>query len=240
MNGGTSLDDFATLRAIRDFMTKRLNGASAKTASETHAAQQQPDKRIKSVESESPCVSTDELNDYLINFVVEQTGYPEDMVDLDADLEGDLGIDSIKKAQLLGELNEMFHFSTAEDMNGGTSLDDFATLRAIRDFMTKRLEGVSSKTVFSSDQKVTFPNGEKCREIYEHLKNFIVEQTGFPSDMIDFDVDLETDLGVESVKKAQLFGELAEIYSVFPLADRSLDDFNTLRQIYEAAIKELF
>ncbi len=39
-----------------------------------------------------------------INFVIEQTGYPPEIVRLDADLEADLGIDSIKKAQLFGEL----------------------------------------------------------------------------------------------------------------------------------------
>ncbi len=44
-----------------------------------------------------------ELEKFLINFVVEQTGYPPEVVELDADLEADLGIDSIKKAQLFGE-----------------------------------------------------------------------------------------------------------------------------------------
>ncbi len=43
-----------------------------------------------------------------MNFVVEQTGYPAEVVELDADLEADLGIDSIKKAQLFGELQEFF------------------------------------------------------------------------------------------------------------------------------------
>ena len=49
-----------------------------------------------------------ELEKFLINFVVEQTGYPPEVVELDADLEADLGIDSIKKAQLFGELAEYF------------------------------------------------------------------------------------------------------------------------------------
>ena len=49
-----------------------------------------------------------ELETFLINFVVEQTGYPPEVVELDADLEADLGIDSIKKAQLFGELAEYF------------------------------------------------------------------------------------------------------------------------------------
>ena len=48
----------------------------------------------------------EELETFLVNFVVEQTGYPPEVVELDADLEADLGIDSIKKAQLFGELRE--------------------------------------------------------------------------------------------------------------------------------------
>ena len=40
-----------------------------------------------------------ELEKFLVDFVVEHTGYPPEIVELDADLEADLGIDSIKKAR---------------------------------------------------------------------------------------------------------------------------------------------
>jgi len=53
--------------------------------------------------------SGDPLAVFLINFVCEQTGYPPEIVDLHADMEADLGIDSIKKAQLFGELREHFN-----------------------------------------------------------------------------------------------------------------------------------
>ncbi|MGB0656059.1 MAG: beta-ketoacyl synthase N-terminal-like domain-containing protein, partial [Pirellulales bacterium] len=39
-----------------------------------------------------------EVESFLIDFVIEQTGYPREIVELDADLEADLGIDSIRKA----------------------------------------------------------------------------------------------------------------------------------------------
>ena len=79
-----------------------------------------------------------ELETFLINFVVEQTGYPAEVVDLDADLEADLGIDSIKKAQLFGELQEYFDISAlgAGGAGGGSlSLDDFTTLRHVLAFL---------------------------------------------------------------------------------------------------------
>jgi acyl transferase domain-containing protein len=63
----------------------------------------------------------DELQTFLVNFVVDQTGYPPEIVDVHADLEADLGIDSIKKAQLFGELREYFEFASP----GELSLADF-------------------------------------------------------------------------------------------------------------------
>ncbi len=72
-----------------------------------------------------------ELEKFLVNFVVEHTGYPAEAVDLDSDLEGDLGIDSIKKAQLFAELSEYFDVRPAE----GMTLDDFPTLRHALNFL---------------------------------------------------------------------------------------------------------
>ena len=72
-----------------------------------------------------------ELEKFLINFVVEQTGYPPEVVELDADLEADLGIDSIKKAQLFGELPEYFDVTPTENL----TLDDFPTLRHVLNFL---------------------------------------------------------------------------------------------------------
>src|SRR5262249_1523604 len=51
--------------------------------------------------------SRESLEQFLVEFIVEQTGYPPEVVDLDADLEAELGIDSIRKAQLIGELREL-------------------------------------------------------------------------------------------------------------------------------------
>ena len=78
-----------------------------------------------------------ELEKFLVNFVVEQTGYPPEVVELDADLEADLGIDSIKKAQLFGELQEYFDVTplTASEGVDNLTLDDFPTLRHILNFL---------------------------------------------------------------------------------------------------------
>jgi acyl transferase domain-containing protein len=81
-----------------------------------------------------------ELEAFLIDFVVEQTGYPREIVELDADLEADLGIDSIRKAQLFGEIGQKYGL-TADD---SVSLDEFPTLRHLLGYMLPRVGGKSA------------------------------------------------------------------------------------------------
>ncbi len=47
-----------------------------------------------------------DLKAALLTTVADLTGYPEDMLGLDQDLEAELGIDSIKRVEILGALQE--------------------------------------------------------------------------------------------------------------------------------------
>lgn len=72
-----------------------------------------------------------EMERFLISFVCEQTGYPPEVVGLDQDLEADLGIDSIKRAQMLGELKDQFRLKLPVSGSGGLSLAKLVTLRDV-------------------------------------------------------------------------------------------------------------
>jgi acyl transferase domain-containing protein/acyl carrier protein len=76
-----------------------------------------------------------ELETFLIDFVVEQTGYPREIVELDADLEADLGIDSIRKAHLVGEIGLKYGLSADDDV----SFDAFPTLRHMLEYLLPRI-----------------------------------------------------------------------------------------------------
>ena len=66
---------------------------------------------------------------------MEQTGYPREIVELDADLEADLGIDSIRKAQLFGEIGQKYGLKADDSV----SLDEFPTLRHLLNYMLPRV-----------------------------------------------------------------------------------------------------
>ncbi len=77
----------------------------------------------------------DEIEAFLVDFVVEQTGYPREIVELDADLEADLGVDSIRKAQLFGEIGQKYGLKADDDV----SLDEFPTLRHLLEYIRPRV-----------------------------------------------------------------------------------------------------
>ncbi|KOG21418.1 hypothetical protein ADK35_16395, partial [Streptomyces viridochromogenes] len=52
--------------------------------------------------------STEDVAAALLGVVSEKTGYPAEMLDLGMDVEADLGIDSIKRVEIMGILQERF------------------------------------------------------------------------------------------------------------------------------------
>ncbi|MFD0449103.1 SDR family NAD(P)-dependent oxidoreductase [Streptomyces indonesiensis] len=66
----------------------------------------------------------------LLEIVAEKTGYPADMLDLDMGVEVDLGIDSIKRVEIMGVLQERF----SADVAAGP--EQLAELRTLGDIVT--------------------------------------------------------------------------------------------------------
>ena len=59
----------------------------------------------------------------------------------------------------------------------------------------------------------------------------MVEKTGYPKDMLDLDLDLEADLGVDTVKQAEMFAAIREIYNIPRDENRKLRDYPTLAHV---------
>jgi acyl transferase domain-containing protein/phosphopantetheinyl transferase len=55
-------------------------------------------------------------DEVLLRLVSERTGYPVEMLNLDLDLEADLGIDSIKRVEILGSLQQQIQLAEGVDM----------------------------------------------------------------------------------------------------------------------------
>ncbi len=64
--------------------------------------------------AEAPVAEPSDVRDAVIAAICEITGYPRDFLDDSSDLEGDLGVDSIRKMEILGLLQEQLGFTTRE------------------------------------------------------------------------------------------------------------------------------
>ena len=67
--------------------------------------------------------------------------------------------------------------------------------------------------------------------VKERILALVVEKTGYPKDMLDLDLDLEADLGVDTVKQAEMFAAIREIYNIPRDENRKLRDYPTLAHV---------
>lgn len=213
--------------------SSQRNGHSvAKPAAPAAVVDPQPAKQ--SVDSSSA------VKGFLLDLVVELTGYERDILDFDADLEAELGLDSIKTAQIIGELAEWADLevnSTDARLREIRTLADIAALAADADVTLVTAapvhiaepafeEVVPAMAVASADTDF----GDTVANL---LVDFVIDLTGYDRQIVDLDADLEAELGLDSIKIAQIVGEMQEQFELSAIrADQlSLGDFRTLRSI---------
>ncbi|MHC4455468.1 MAG: beta-ketoacyl synthase N-terminal-like domain-containing protein [Planctomycetota bacterium] len=82
----------------------------------------------------------DNIKKLLLKCMSDKTGYPEDMFTMDQNLEADLGIDSIKKVEILGALSK--HLGSLEHFQSD-ELNSLKTIGQIVDFLSTPLADTS-------------------------------------------------------------------------------------------------
>lgn len=85
--------------------------------------------------AEVPPAGLEEVTAFLLAAISEQTGYPADIIDLDADMEADLGIDTVKQAQVMGKVRDVYRLSADPNL----TLADVPTLRKVAEYVARRL-----------------------------------------------------------------------------------------------------
>ena len=87
-------------------------------------------------------LTRDEVTARLLAIVSDRTGYPTDMLDLDADLEADLSIDSIKRVEIAGTLMESLPGVDAAALDP-EQMTASRTLREVMDVLEPLLSGTA-------------------------------------------------------------------------------------------------
>ncbi len=181
----------------------------------------------------SPTAAVDDVEEQVVRIVAEKTDYPPDMLDLELDLEADLGVDTVKQAEVFAEIRG--HYDIPRDEN--LQLSEFPTLAHVVGFVRDRRPEQPTPTTEPDAEAVaaeapavetTAAGGADDAEIKQRVLAIVSEMTGYPEDMLDMDLDLEADLGVDTVKQAEIFAAMRESYGIPRDPDLKLSDFPTL------------
>ncbi len=192
----------------------------------------------------------DPVKERVLALVAEKTGYPVDMLDLDLDLEADLGVDTVKQAEVMATIREAYGIPRDDNIK----LRDFPTLAHVIRFVHERrpdLHAARTSAVQPPPAQPIVPlavkNEPEVRAlkpvpsapstnpgsdpVKERILALMVEKTGYPQDMLDLDLDLEADLGVDTVKQAEMFAAIRELYNIPRDENRKLRDYPTLAHV---------
>lgn len=133
--GGDSADQAALPSRVPD-LAKASEALNDQLFAPPDAEPESPPQPV-SVEESPPEADREELTAYVLNVVSERTGYPPEMLDLDLDLEADLGIDSIKRVEILGTIRKT-QLSPGQELGQEAmeEINGLKTLRGIIDWFT--------------------------------------------------------------------------------------------------------
>ncbi|WP_375471685.1 beta-ketoacyl synthase N-terminal-like domain-containing protein [uncultured Nostoc sp.] len=202
-----------------------------------------------------------DLDKNLLAITSDKTGYPVEMLEMDMDMEADLGIDSIKRVEILGALQEMYPNLPKPN------LEELAEKRTIGQ-VVEYLQSHASKSITVEIavhevqqateilvetapvvEVVTSPEpslvvaftpepeavtSDEFANLGETLLAITSDKTGYPVEMLELEMDMEADLGIDSIKRVEILGAMQEMYPNLPKPNiEELGDLRTIGQIVD-------
>ncbi|MBL9124167.1 MAG: SDR family NAD(P)-dependent oxidoreductase, partial [Planctomycetaceae bacterium] len=149
----------------------------------------------------------DSLTPRLIAIVAERTGYPAEMLGLDINLEGELGIDSIKRVEIIAAFRREaipgMQEPPAEFME---HLAAAKTMRRILEVVSQMRGGPATAPPAPPPEAPhsQAPAQLDPDDLLTTLLRIVAERTGYPAEMLDLDIHLESELGIDSIKRVEI------------------------------------
>lgn len=160
---------------------------------------------------------TRDIKALLLQVVSDKTGYPQEMLGMEMDLEADLSIDSIKRVEIIGtlrsELGTLANGNTNEDM----VMEQLAAIKTLSGLVSWLTEFSGAETTTAHEKNgtaaevVSTPQAKSTlslEDLQNGILNIVSEKTGYPKEMLGLDLDLEADLSIDSIKRMEIIADL--------------------------------
>ena len=196
-----------------DYKTLQASNQEEKQSNTILIQESEP---TKSINSPVDCLY---IENNLINILSEKTGYESSLLEPKCDLESDLGIDSIKRVEVLGELLSIIPKLTNQSREYiNSNIKELRTIRSIATALYNELINNTSKKNTkdenneiknTSDHEKSHSkilNNTNPEDILNLLLNTMSDLSGYPEELLGVDMDLESELGIDSIKKVEVLG----------------------------------
>ena len=220
----TTLSECRTLGQIVDYLQQSasVNSSVQPLLAQSNAAQ-----------SNTAHANQNDVTALMLQVVADKTGYPAEMLELGMDMEADLGIDSIKRVEILGtvqdELPELPQLDAA-------TLSECRTLGQIVDYL-QQSAGVNASvqpTLAQSNTAQSNTAHANQNDVTALMLQVVADKTGYPTEMLELGMDMEADLGIDSIKRVEILGTVQdELPELPPLDAATLSECRTLGQIVD-------
>ncbi|MEU9457019.1 SDR family NAD(P)-dependent oxidoreductase [Streptomyces sp. NPDC048277] len=165
--------------------------------------------------------------DVVLAAVSQKTGYPIDVLSPEMDLVTDLGVDSIKRVEILAAIRDQVAVPDVDPAVLGAA-------RTIRDVADVLVPADTHHEVESAPG----PSGplEEASGLMEGVTVDVVlaavsQKTGYPAYVLGPEMDLVTDLGVDSIKRVEILAAIRDQVAVPDVDPAVLGAARTIRDV---------
>ncbi|MEE8287131.1 MAG: beta-ketoacyl synthase N-terminal-like domain-containing protein, partial [Gammaproteobacteria bacterium] len=212
------LGELQTLGHIVNFLSTGLPPGTAAPADASTAG------------SPAPGAPAADVPGILLAIVADTTGYPTEMLELSMGLDADLGIDSIKRVEILSALQQQL---PAAPVIRPEHLGELQTLGHIVDFLSAGLPPGTAAPADASTAGSPAP-GAPAADVPEILLAIVADKTGYPTEMLELSMGLDADLGIDSIKRVEILSALQQQLPAAPvIRPEHLGELQTLADICE-------
>ncbi|MFZ5988671.1 MAG: SDR family NAD(P)-dependent oxidoreductase [Bacillota bacterium] len=165
----------------------------------------------------------------ILSVYSEVTKYPIEMLDLSMEVEADLGIDTVKQATIFSIISEKFNISEEE----GLKLSNYPTIGHIVSLIQEKVgagpKSEKSNTV-TTDKGLSHAASIDCSD---EVFKVISEITKYPVEMLEKDMEMEADLGIDTVKQATIFSLLSQKFGIDGEQSLNISQYRTIGAVID-------
>ena len=175
----------------------------------------------------------------LLEVVSEKTGYPVEMLELDMQLDADLGIDSIKRVEILSAMQDRLpgrrRWARSSSARSAPSARSPSSSTARRRTLPCPARVEWPRRGRAARQRTSPPAVPAAGPpVADVLLEVVSEKTGYPVEMLELDMQLDADLGIDSIKRVEILSAMQDRLPGAPaVGPEQLGTLRTLRQIAE-------